>query len=1616
VSPDNSQDIVTAVIVAHDGAAWIASVAHAVASQSRPVQRVVAVDTGSRDRSGAMLTQAFGRGAVFGMERAAGYGAAVSHALRHRAANAQVPQASPGASEERTEWVWLIHDDCEPAPDALEQLLLGAKRAPASAVLGPKVKDWSDRDVLLEAGITIDRAGRRVTGIEPREVDQGQHDGDRDVVAVSTAGMLIRRDVWDEVGGFDPGMRLFREDVDFCWRVQAAGYRVRLITDAVVYHVEASARNRRPTSAAPRRRREDRRNGLTTLLGNLPAGPMLSSVAGNLMLSTLRTLFFLLAKRPAAALDEVAAYCSVTCQPLRLSRARRHRSRGRQTAYTRLRTELPPSRSLRKLAEFVTNALSKSLPVDTVGSHHATEDPSDDDYLLTDSGLVQRLLTNPGVLLFLGLTVVALVAERSLLASTPLGGGALVPAWGGASGLWQEYFQGFHPAGIGTDASTPPYVAVLAVLATILGGKSWLAVDVILLGCVPLAGITAFLAAGKVTRFAPARVWAALTYALLPVGMGAVASGRLGTALVLVLAPLAVVLAARSFTGTKRRARRAAWATALVVAVAAAFVPLVWLIAAAAMLVGAVVFQRRRGVGAVNAAIVIAVPLLLLMPWTVSLLRRPAQFFLEAGMTRPGLSSPHLAARSLLLLSPGGPGLPGFWVTGGLALAAAIALVASGRRALVLAGWGVAVIGLVAAAVVSRVAVIPPDAPAAIPAWPGAALAIAGAGLLLASVAAADRIPALLGGGGWRTGRGLAVLAVVVVACSAPVLAAAHWVVTGVNGPVAPAAGPLLPEFVSVSSDGASRVRTLVLQAGARGSVTYTVLRSSDPLIGTGELTMPVAGQRALDHTVAALTAPNGGDVEDQGQALAGFGIEYVMLPAPVNANLARLLDDVPGLRPVSETTAFQLWRVVNTTARVTLTQPDGTVVALPSGTVSVSGAKAPSAGGTLVLAEPAGGWHATLNGRPLTPLKTPVNGWAQGFQLPAGGGSLSIGRSDLSRTVAVSAEVLAVLIVIGLGLPGARDAEESPEEGAGARGQGRRAAGHGRGGDRARDRRAGRRGRAEPADLPEPAEEEPAVVGAAAAAAAGVAAPDAPLRGSRSGAEAAAPARPTRRPPIPSPSQARSRLRAAVPSGVRGGLLRRGGAVEDDDVRDDGDHYGDARYGPGRYGRPGGEPSDREPSEREHGEREHSDGEHGDEGRYDRRGRREYQGARRADPDDATAYLPGDRGTGPHEVPGSGARSNPRGPGEGRGYGDERHGQAPAPGRGRGRDLLPGRRGRRGYDPADDRERPTQDPGTGPQRPPGYAGTGQRGRPGYGEGPGYGPPAPGRPATGDPRERDPYDEPAGRRRRAHPPSPAGPDYGPGGGYDAPPGGARGYPPAPGRRGRAYDTGPRPAGDYDTGPGGRGYDTGPHPRGRDYDTGPGAARSYETGPRPAGDYGTGPRPAGDYGTGPRPAGSYGTGPGGREYGPGPGRRGRDYRDSGTGDYGRGDYATGDYGRGGPGAAGPGGGRDHGASGGRRRGPAGPPPDDSGRGAPSSRAGRRRGGWLGRGSAPEPDERSSPRRPSAPPPRSRDGALSPLPPLPPRGGRRHRPDDGYDPAEGPPSDWGQDRPDEGDPDW
>ena len=1022
--------MVTAVIVAHDGAAWLPHLLDALTQQTRTVQRVVAVDTGSRDRSGSVLTAQLGQGAVFGMDRACGYAMAVRRAVQHKAATAPVAGGQSGrARTDQVEWLWLLHDDCEPAPDALEQLLRGAAETPSAAVLGPKLMDWADRDVIIEAGLTLDTAGRRISGVEPREVDQGQHDGDRDALAVCSAGMLVRRDVWEQAGGFDPGMTLFGEDIDFCWRVHAAGYRVRVITDAVVYHAQAATKGRRAISVGRRARLLSRRNSLVTLLGNLPLGPMVASLVGNLTLSLVRTIFYLVAKRPSTALDESAAVLGVVGHPLRLVTARRLRARGRRAAYSRLRGDLPPGRSIRRVAEFVSTVVSRPAPEDLAGAHHATDDPTDDDFLLTDTGFLQRALTRPGVLLVLGLIVLAAAAERSVVTGGTLGGGALLPAWEGASGLWSQFLQAYHPAGIGSASAGPPYIGILALLATVLAGKAWLAIDVLLLGCVPLAGITAVLALRRVTKSVPVRVWAAAAYALLPVAFGAIAAGRLGSTVAFVLIPVIGLLAGRMFTQPPKIARRAAWATGLTVAVGAAFVPLLWPMAVAGAVVAGLTLRRSASALVRNLAIVVLTPPVLLLPWLVQLLAHPTGLLFEAGIQQSGLASPNLPARSLVLLSPGGPGLPPYWVSGAVLLTGLAALLASRRLKLIAAGWIVAVLGLAAGLAASRVTVTQADG-AQVTAWPGVALAIAAAGLLLAAAAGADGLGPMLSAGG-RTGlrrlisaRGIPVAILALAACTAPVLAAGYWVMNGISGPLRPASGEVVPSLVSSTAGAGRQLRTLVLTSSG-GHVSFLLLRGESPQFVDPDLTPAPSAQAALVKAVAALVAPGGGEAANQSQRLAGFDIGFVLMRAPLDNSLVSVLDGVAGLTGVSMTPAFDLWRLTDLPSRASVVERDGAVVALPSGSVGVSGAKVPAVGGTVLLAEPSGGWSAAVNGHAQVPVTSPAGRWAQAFTLPPGGGTLTISRNALTHDLLMALELLLFVLVAALALPGIRTAAE---------------------------------------------------------------------------------------------------------------------------------------------------------------------------------------------------------------------------------------------------------------------------------------------------------------------------------------------------------------------------------------------------------------------------------------------------------------------------------------------------------------------------------------------------------------------------------------------------------------
>ncbi|WP_067172569.1 glycosyltransferase family 2 protein [Microtetraspora niveoalba] len=876
---------VTAIVVAHDGARWLQETLDAVLRQSRPLDRVAGVDNGSRDGSGRLLTAAFGPNSVLSMSRATGFGEAVHEVVR------RLPRA------QGQEWLWLLHDDCAPDAHALRALLRAADENPKAAILGPKLRDWLDRRVLLEIGVTVGRSGRRDTGLEPREYDQGQHDGAHgvlDVLSVSTAGMLIRRDVWEELAGLDPLLPMFRDDLDLCWRARVAGHRVLNVTDAVAWHAEAASRRRRRIAVSDDHpRRLDRRNGLLVVMANLPFLALVRSVFRNVAGSLARTVLFLLAKQPANALDELAALGSVIGRPGRLITARRARRKGRKQGYPAVaRLLTPPGATWRRLTDMVQRYLAGEGPVDSAGRHHAAGAAAEEegDELLTDSGLFQRMSSSPAVLLCLLLAGITVAAEWPLLTGGGLlGGGALVPVTGGASDLWRLYVEDHHSAGLGSDTWAPPYVAVLAALSTLFLGKTSLAVSVLLLGCVPLAGLSAYVATRRMISYTPARVWLGATYALLPVATGVVAGGRVGTALILVLIPVYAALATRVVAGS----RRAAWGFGLLLAVGTAFAPLVYIVVAILGGLAAVSFGGvRRGVG-VSLAIGLGTPLVLLAPWLAGIVREPRRILLESGLADPALADPRLSADAILMLNPGGPGTPPVWVTGGLVAVALGALLLRRHQTVVAVGWAVTLFGVLLAVVVGRLGE-----------WPGVPLAFAATGLLVATALTAHRITEFRAAGGLRRA---GALLIVLVAFATPAAAAGLWIAGGAGGPLRGDLTDPVPPLAAVWSPNGER--TLLMRPEG-GRLAYTILPGRAPLIGEADLRAPDANARRVGAAVAGLASGRGGD---DVRTLAAEGVQFVTVPGPVDTELRRALDSEPALVRVNLSETGGLWRVAGT-------------------------------------------------------------------------------------------------------------------------------------------------------------------------------------------------------------------------------------------------------------------------------------------------------------------------------------------------------------------------------------------------------------------------------------------------------------------------------------------------------------------------------------------------------------------------------------------------------------------------------------------------------------------------------------------------------------------------------
>ncbi|MBU6213175.1 MAG: glycosyltransferase [Actinomycetales bacterium] len=986
---------------------------------------LIAVDTGSVDASADLARDA--GFTVLQAEASTPFGRAVAIARAHL-----------DSIGHRPEWLWLVHDDAAPQPGCLPALAAAAVDCEA-AVAGPMVVQWSGSGRIAELGIRLTGAGRRVTSVDPGEVDQGQHDDDgaRRTLAVGSTAMLVRTDVWDQLGGFDPALPMSGDDIDFCRRVGRAGHAVVAVPRAKVRHAGAMSRGQRPHSRSTRPARDLRLSALHMQIAHA-AGWVWPFVAVRMLLGTFAAAAVALLRRDVIrARDEVDGLLRFLAHPSRVF-ASRHRVAA--TAITGPQAErqfrVPvrervrvAGRSALNLADFVTRVAGErqEAPI------FLEEDDQEPRPVRRE--VLRRLWHRPLIAVPMLLALVSAVAHFGLLVGQGPLHGALWPLTADSGGdLWRSYTSAWHDLGRGSAVPAPAWLLPTAVLTVPFGGSLSALLSFITVFFVPLFVSSFAVGVRGLVRGAWPRVIAGLCVALVPTLTTARDRADVSVLMVALLLPLL----ARSSVIALASPSAARWArVALLLSLAAAFEPMAWVLAAGIAVVMAGVSRQVRRAGR-SVLVVLASPLVLLAPMSLQWLRSPQLLLVSTGAI-PTQSPAAGAWKQVLTLSDS----PGQWWGAAVAALGAAAMVRGASHRFTRDLGLAALIPLSAVVVADHVVVripglIEPAHPAANVALTLIALA---AGVSIAT--AADGLIGALRSHAVGPRHAAAIAAVSGVAI-ATVMGGWTWL-RSPDFTLARGMTQDLPAFVAADLDSAEKPRVLVLRADDPAPIAFAIRGSATSMVGEDDM-LRMGGQDAAVSAAVRMLVTQGelvaGDRAVAVRSLADAGIRYIAMPADGRGAgaVAQSLVSAPRIRQLTapqDGRGWWLWQVPGKPARARIASVVDPQTALPWPVFSVRGDHDPGgvhltateSGSTaepllrpsvIAIADATSGWSAAVDGRAADIMRT--DSGTVLVDVPLGARSeVSIEHTDRSRSLWLLFQGLAIGAVCIAALPGRR-------------------------------------------------------------------------------------------------------------------------------------------------------------------------------------------------------------------------------------------------------------------------------------------------------------------------------------------------------------------------------------------------------------------------------------------------------------------------------------------------------------------------------------------------------------------------------------------------------------------
>jgi hypothetical protein len=683
---------------------------------------------------------------------------------------------------------------------------------------------------------------------------------------------------------------------------------------------------------------------------------------------------YLFAKLPGYAADEILAIGNLLVKPGELLKARKVRkttrlvssgvvsrfipSRGRQL-------RLAIDRALSSVRDFILRPTEESLLDESI-LDLPTEKELEEEDLLTPvvSRKWSSIFRKPFVIIFIFLIVLTLIWSRNRIGA--VSGGTLAPSPSGAQDLWDFYFAPWHEVGLGSKSAAPLWMPIIALASVLTLGNVSLFISLFFITAPLLLFLSGHHLVKKVSENRFITAPAALLYAISPVSISAVNTGRFGLLMIMILAPFLIAVAMQWRKVDEFSIRKMS-ALSLLLALMFAFAPpffIALLILSLAALTHDVIEWRRvpdqpRPYSLLaRRTLLLLAPLALTIPWSLEIISSPKKFVIDIGLLSSGGG-----ANLAFTANPGGAGSLPWWLISPVLLILAIGVLSIERaRKVALVGGSFICLATIASTFTTTgKGTTTPNY-----IYAGVFIALATLAALYCSVSILDKVRERLIATHVNY-RHFAVTALVTIS-AIYAITASGWIATqGPKAPLQSAQGEVLPPYLAIETQS----KTLVLREriiGTIPSLSYYIARGSDVSLGDADV-----APAEVSEIVIAVTALADGSGVTSSKTFASYGITYIFLKAPFQGTLVQTIDGVGGFTRASSTSSGIVWKVSGATGNLILTDASGKTSQLEP--TSIPDEYMVTTPGVVTLTESySRSWQLVQNGERLTRIKSDLS------------------------------------------------------------------------------------------------------------------------------------------------------------------------------------------------------------------------------------------------------------------------------------------------------------------------------------------------------------------------------------------------------------------------------------------------------------------------------------------------------------------------------------------------------------------------------------------------------------------------------------------------------------------